>query len=194
MDKGINNKNATKTEIFVLSIASLEHERSKHLMEKLTLKAYLAKIWNINVEDKNAKERTIYVLQQLWSEGSISFLFGNIQFSNRVTIQDLVAFDASRFAELLFQVMHLDILEEEEAWGLLFLNAQRVQDSFSNWEAFNDAYCKGLTLYEFVTLEEEAQKNYVFKDELQKNRMLFHRQDTWLEEDVFHDFKIEKEI
>jgi len=190
-EKNVEKKEYTPTEKFVLSIASLEHIRSKHLIDELSLSEYLKKIWNIDTQEEKVKEKSIYVLQQLLAEGSKFLLFNNIQFSKEVKVKDLVAFDASRFAELLFQLIHLNILEEEEAWGLLFLNAQRVQDSFENWEDFNEAYCKGVTLHKFAVKEEEERKDYHFNDELQKNRALFNTSNAWLEESLFRDFKIE---
>jgi hypothetical protein len=115
--------------------------------------------------------------------------------TNKLEVKDLVAFDATRFTKLILQVLELKLLEEKEAWGLLFLNTQRVQDAFESSEIFKASYFKGALFYDILFKSDEddrAEKigNFdVLLRELQKSSKT---ELSWLEEDVFKSFKIEK--
>ena len=123
-------ENLSKEEVFALSLGDLEHERLVSELEEIDILKYLEKEWGLSFESSKSKEHTLYSLQQIWSKGTLSLVFENLHLEKEVGIADMVAFDAARFTELLRQVLYLKFLEEEEVWGLLFLNAQRVQDSY----------------------------------------------------------------
>jgi len=179
----------SKEEIFTLALGDLEHERLGVELEEIDLLEYLKKEWGLSFEDEKSKEHTLYTLQQIWSKGTLSLVFQNVHWEKEVSITDMVAFDSVRFSELVRQVIYLKFLDEEVAWGLLFLNAQRVQDSYANWAEFKEAYFRGLTLYLFSRLEEEEQKSFDFKEVLLQQKKNISVEVNWLEKDIFSHFE-----
>jgi len=179
----------SREEIFTLALGDLEHERLGVELEEIDILEYLKKEWGLSFEDEKSKEHTLYTLQQIWSKGTLSLVFQNVHLEKEVSITDMVAFDSVRFSELVRQVIYLKFLDEEVAWGLLFLNAQRVQDSYANWIEFKEAYFRGLTLYLFSRLEEEAQKSFNFKEVLLQQKNNISVEVNWLEKDIFSHFE-----
>jgi hypothetical protein len=179
-------------EIFTLGLGDLEHERLSNELEEIDIYKHLEHEWGLSFEAEKSKEHTVYVLQQIWAKGTLSLVFQNLYLEEKVSISDMVAFDSVRFTELLRQVIHLKFLEKEEAWGLLFLNAQRVQDSYANWAEFRDAYFRGLTLYLFSKLEEEEQKNFDFQQELMSHKENSEVKVLWIEQKIFSHFEKSK--
>jgi len=57
-------------------------------------------------------------------------------------VRDALAFDCARTAFLVRCVALLGWVPEAQAWLVLFLNAQRAQDSFESWEDFGLAYAR----------------------------------------------------
>jgi len=57
-------------------------------------------------------------------------------------VRDALAFDCARTAFLVRCIAHLGWVPETRAWLVLFLNAQRAQDSFESWEDFGLAYAR----------------------------------------------------
>jgi len=176
-------------EAYALALGDLEYERLSQDDFSGSVVQYLQAEWGLSFEEEKAREHAIYTLQHIWSSGSISLIFQNIQFEQNVSIKELIAFDSARFAELLRHVMLLGFLDEEEAWGLLFLNAQRVQDSFENWADFKEAYFRGLTLYRYNKLEEEEQKIFDFDAVLSHTKERSTTEVVWLEEPLFSHFQ-----
>jgi len=176
-------------EAYALALGDLEYERLSQDDLPGSVVQYLQAEWGLSFDEDKAREHAIYTLQHIWSSGSISLVFQNVQFEQNVSIKELIAFDSARFVELLRQVMLLGFLDEEEAWGLLFLNAQRVQDSFENWADFKEAYFRGLTLYRYNKLEEKEQKIFDFDAVLSQTKGCSSVDIVWLEEPIFSHFK-----
>ena len=173
---------------YALALGDLEYERLAQNDLSVSVDQYLQTEWGLSFEGEKAKDHTLYTLQQIWSSGSISLVFQNIQFEQDVSIKEIIAFDSARFAELLRQVILLGFLDEEEAWGLLFLNAQRVQDSFENWMDFKEAYFEGLTLYRYSRLTEDEQGIFDFDAVLSHVRECSSVEVAWLDEPIFSHF------
>lgn len=57
-------------------------------------------------------------------------------------VRDALAFDCARTAFLVRCIALLGWVPETQAWMVLFLNAQRAQDSFESWEDFGMAYAR----------------------------------------------------
>lgn len=57
-------------------------------------------------------------------------------------VRDALAFDCARTAFLVRCIALLGWVPETQAWLVLFLNAQRAQDSFESWEDFGMAYAR----------------------------------------------------
>jgi hypothetical protein len=168
-------------EHFALAIADLEYTRLEQTLEEVTLVEYLKEQWQIEL-DKHAKEQTIYALQQLYSIGTVDLLLQDETMRSTITIKSMIAFDSAVYAELIRQTMSLNILSEEEGWGLLFLNAQRVQDSFTSWEMFQEAYLEGAAFW-LSTQKKHSYKKLKLK--LEKNKI----QREWLDTSIFTTLK-----
>jgi len=175
----VDTKALSPAEEFALNIGNLEYQRLSYLCHELTLLDCLEKRWGIRFEGEFAKERVLYTLQKILSQGSVDRLIKNRKAQESFCIKDMVAFDSASFVELVRQSMALKLLSDEEAWGFLFLNAERVQDSFESWEAFQNAYLKGA---EFHALGREKEASY----NLEKIEV------AWLKENLFSHLKIER--
>lgn len=62
---------------------------------------------------------------------------------DKYSILDAIAWDATMLVEEARLAHTMGWIPEDEIWGLLFLNAQRVQDSFEGWRDFTDAAMAG---------------------------------------------------
>ena len=58
-------------------------------------------------------------------------------------VRDAMAWDASMLVEEVRLAHTLGWLTEEEAWGYLFLNGQKMQDCYDSWQDFTDAALRG---------------------------------------------------
>ena len=85
-------------------------------------------------------------LRSIWSLGEMNILRQRPDLAQTYHVKDILAYDAARFVELTRIAFVLKLLSEEEVWGLLFLNAQRVQMLFSSWRDYTDCYVRGRTL------------------------------------------------
>jgi hypothetical protein len=185
----------SQEEKFVLNLAKFEEERIENNLETYNLESYLNEEFSFDISAKNASTKVYNVIQKAWTEGVLELFIRNNILTNKLEVKDLVAFDAARFTKLVLQVLELKLLEEKEAWGLLFLNAQRVQDAFESAEIFKTSYFKGALFYDILFKSDEddrAEKigNFdVLLRELQKSSKT---ELSWLKEDVFKSFKIEK--
>ena len=185
----------SKEETFALALGDLENERILLELNNQSLLEYLKTTWEREFDKESGKDDVIYTLQHLWSRGSLSLIHEYKAFSEEVRVRDMVAFDSARFTELLCQALYLKFLEEEEAWGLLFLNAQRVQDCFEDWKDFQRAYFRGLALYKY-SLSEKSEENDLpeYKRILLKIKSTSSVELEWLDEKVFSQFKIDETI
>ena len=174
----VEKKSLSSVEQFALDIGNLEFERLSQRCKELNLHDCLEKSWGIRFDNEFAKDRMIYTLQKILTQGSVGLLLKNRALQKEVRVKDMVAFDSSCFVELVRQAMALKLLSQEEAWGFLFLNAQRVQDSFEGWEDFKSSYLRGANLVTMTTKDEKAYTSTEVKI-------------VWLKEDVFNHLKIE---
>lgn len=184
-----NRDSLSKEEIFALALGDLEYERLLKNLENRDIQNYLEDEWGLSFEDKKSKNHTLYTLQKIWKEGTVPLLFENLHLEKEVSVSDMVAFDSSRFSELLRQAIYLNFLEEEEAWGLLFLNAQRIQDSYKSFSEYKEAYFRASTLYQYTKLKEDEQKSFDFQKELMHNLKSTEVEIVWLKEAIFSQFK-----
>ena len=192
LESNEEDKLLSEEEVFALALGDLEHERIASEIEELTLEAYLKKEWGLTFDEGREREHTLYALQKIWSKGTRYLLFENMQFEKMVSVSDTVAFDSARFSELIREAIYLGYLEEEEAWGLLFLNAERVQEAFSSSKEFINAYFSALVLFKFSKLEEEEKKSFEFDVELELLKSHSTVNIVWLEEELFSQFEIYK--
>lgn len=179
-------------EKYALALGDLERERLDQHRSSQTMQKYLESEWGLSFTEEKAKDHALYTLHKIWSSGSLSLIFENIQFEHNASIKELIAFDSARFAELLRQVTLLGFLDEEEVWGLLFLNAHRVQDSFENWLDFKEAYFRGLTLYRYSRLDEKEQELFDFDAVLSQTKEHSCVEVSWLERPILSHFRREK--
>ncbi len=185
----------SEEEIFALSFAKFEEERLNHSLEVFNVESYLNDEFHFNLNAANASTNVYDVIKKVWSEGILELFIKNNILTNRLEVKDLVAFDTTRFVKLVVEVLKLDLIEEKEAWGLLFLNARRIQDTFKNSEEFQASYFKGALFYEILFKSKEEEKGKKIQNfntllvALQKNSSVTL---TWLEKDIFESFKIIK--
>lgn len=170
-------------EMFALSLGDLEYERIAKKIERSSLKAYLEEEYGLSFEEGKEREHLLYSLDKIWKEGSISLFFRHNNLHKYVAIRDMVAYDSARFTELLRHGLHLKFIEEEEAWGFLFLNLQRVQDSYCDWYDFRDAYFRATTLIAYS--EDKKHEDFNFKMEWLKAKTASTVKEFWLEENLF---------
>jgi len=185
----------SKEEEFTLAIAKLETERLHKSIEPYEVRAYLNDDFHFNVDEKNAPTKVYNVLKLLWSEGMLELFIKNNILTNKLEVKDLVAFDAARFSKLVLEVLALELLDEKEAWGLLFLNAGRVQDTFTNAQEFKSSYLKGALFYDILFKSDEDDRGEKIQNFDALFETLYESSEVeliWLEEDVFSSLKIEK--
>lgn len=187
-----NRNTLSKEEKFALALGDLEYERLLKYLENRDMQNYLEDEWGLSFEDKKSKNHTLYTLQKIRKEGTVPLLFRNLHLEKEVSVSDMIAFDSSRFSELLRQAIYLNFIEEEEAWGLLFLNAQRLQDSYKSFSEYKEAYFRGSTLYQYAQLKEEEQKSFDFQKELMLKQENSEVEIVWLKEAIFSQFKREE--
>ena len=185
----------SKEEEFTLAIAKLETERLNKSIKPYEVKAYLNDDFHFNVDEKNASTKVYNVLKILWSEGMLELFIKNNILTNKLEVKDLVAFDAARFSKLVLEVLALGLLDEKEAWGLLFLNAQRVQDTFKNAKEFKTSYLKGALFYDILFKSDEDDRGEKIQNFDALFKTLYESSEVeiiWLEENLFSSLKIEE--
>ena len=69
-------------------------------------------------------------------------------------VRDAIAFQVARVAFLVRCAAALQLCDEQRAWMVLLLNAQRAQDTFQSWQDFGDAYARARA--EWLTSREGA--------------------------------------
>ncbi|CAA6817086.1 MAG: Unknown protein [uncultured Sulfurovum sp.] len=184
-------------EIFALAFAKFEEERLLNSLEDFNVEAYLNDEFYFNINEDNASTKVYHVIKKVWTEGVLDLFIKNHILVDKLEVKDLVALDSTRFVKLVCEVLKLKLLEEKEAWGLLFLNAQRIQDTFENAEDFKASYFKGALFYEILFRSEEeerGEKIESFDALLQERHKASSVELAWLEDDVFDSFKIEGKL
>ncbi|WP_051305007.1 DUF1266 domain-containing protein [Chitinilyticum litopenaei] len=63
------------------------------------------------------------------------------------SVRDALAFDCARVAFLVRCLALLELIPQDEAWLVLFLNAQRAQDVFRGWDDFGMAYARARAVW-----------------------------------------------
>ena len=170
----------TDIEQFCLNLGNLEYERLSQRCKKLDLHDCLEQQWGVRFDNEFAKDRIIYTLQKILTQGTVGLLLK--EKNQKVRVKDMIAFDSSCFVELVRQAMALKLLSKEEGWGLLFLNGQRVQDTFEGWKDFKSSYFRG------AEIVYKNHTNSKIKDNSYKQSQVEMK---WLDEDIFSHFKIE---
>ncbi|CAA6813690.1 MAG: Unknown protein [uncultured Sulfurovum sp.] len=187
----------SKEETFALAFAKFEDERLENSPEDYCVESYLNNDFYFNIHDKNASSKVYDVIKKVWTEGVLELFIKNSILIDKLEVKDLVAFDSTRFVKLVLEVLNLKLINKKEAWGLLFLNVQRIQDAFTHTEDFKVSYFKGALFYDILFKSEEESRGEKIQsfDTLLEN---LHQRSkvklTWLETDVFKTFKIEKSI
>ncbi len=181
-------------QLFALSIGDLETYYIDEDNNKLT--AHLKEVWGFDFdEEEYSKDRAIYLLKKIWTEGTVTLFHSNIEFYQKLGIRDVVAYDSSRFVELVSQFIYLEIITQEEAWGLIYLNAQRVQDSYKSREDFESAYINGWTFKQIISSEKLKIEDFdTMKDNFRRNSI---EKKEWLSEPIFallQTYKKEKNV
>ena len=184
-----------KEEKFAISIATLENERLSKNLETLSSQEYLNDEFNFNIMDKSIETKIYHKVQNLWSQGLLEIFIKNNILRNKLEVKDLVAFDSARFVKFILEVLELKLMDEKEAWGLLFLNASRVQDVFENADAFKASYFKGALFYDILFKSEEENRGEKIQDFDSLLKTLKEQSSVelfWLEEDIFENLNIKK--
>jgi len=187
----------SQEEEFALAIADFETERLSKSVANYNPAEYLNDEFHFDVEAKSIETKIYHKIEELWSQGLLEIFIKNNILSDKLEVKDLVAFDSARFVKFLLEILKLKLMDEKEVWGLLFLNASRVQDTFENAEAFKASYFKGALYYEILFQSEEeerGEKIQNFDTLLNASLNASNIEILWLQEDVFKRLKIEKTI
>jgi hypothetical protein len=111
--------------------------------------------FQVNPYGKHLKENILYKVQETWSHGLLQLFIKNKILSEEVEVQDIIAFESTRLLKFIVESQKLGVLEDKEAWGLIILNLQRLQESYQNGELFKRAYMKGRLYYDILFKEAE---------------------------------------
>jgi len=111
--------------------------------------------------DDGAARSRVHQALRAWPQGprqeDIQFYF---HMATDGKVRDAIAFQAARVAFLVRCAAALQLCDEQRAWMVLLLNAQRAQDTFQSWQDFGDAYARAraewLTLHEGTTTSQRA--------------------------------------
>lgn len=116
----------------------LSDDKRQHLVQQVRKELGLAD----NLSD-DALRRQVGDILRRWPLGMgkspRDFYF---QLASQGRVRDALAFDCMRTAFLTRCVAGLDWCDKEQAWLVLFLNAQRAQDSFTSWQDYATAYVR----------------------------------------------------
>ena len=133
-DEGEQNINAPDPEISI-DIANFKGDR-------LWLQTHY--VPETLAEDMSPEHRRHIALGRIRARlGNITARHMGWQPLDGYTVRDTMAWDASMLVEETRLAHTLGWLTEEEAWGYLFLNGQKMQDCFESWQEFTDAALKG---------------------------------------------------
>ena len=179
----------SKEEEFALAIANFENRPTNNIEE------YFNDEFNFDIKAQSIGTKIYHKIQELWSQGLLEVFIKNNILSDKLEVKDLVAFDSARFVKFLLEILKLKLMDEKEIWGLLFLNAARVQDTFNNAQEFKASYFKGALYYEILFQSDEedrGEKIQNFDTLVNASLQASDMEILWLEEDIFKTLKIEK--
>lgn len=178
---------------FVLSIVQLETNRLEKSYDSYTPEGFFYDEFQLNIDNPNITAQLYYKIHEVWSHGLLQLFIKNKILHDQLEVKDIIAFETARLIKLILEALSLEIIKEKEAWGLLFLNAQRLQDTFNNEIEFKEAYLKGSLYYQILFKDDEDDrgtriKNFhiLFEQLKQVNPV----QLIWLERDIFDSFTI----
>jgi len=162
---------------------------------KPALLAHLENRWGFSFANSyEGRERILFCLKKLWNEGSVSLLLNSPQDAGKVNIDAMLAVDIASFVELVRHAVQLDLLDHEEAWGILFLNAQRAQSSFESWQEYVSAYIKGREYIFELSKQPETEAFVKFRNDINEYGVKEHNglptDVDWRAQPVFSGFEV----
>jgi len=140
---------------FLDSIIALEEARLKDVDRD----DFFREEFQVNLQGKHLKENILYKIQETWAHGLLQLFIKNKILSDKLEVQDIIAFESARLLKFILESQKLQIIDAKESWGLIVLNLQRLQESFSNGETFKDAYLKGRLYYDILFKEAEEERS-----------------------------------
>jgi hypothetical protein len=140
---------------FLESIVALEETRLK----EVDIDEFFMEEFQINSRGKRVQENVLYKVQETWSHGLLQLFIKNKILSDKIEVKDIIAFESARLLKFILESEKLEILDTREAWGLIILNLQRLQESFSNGKIFKEAYLKGRLYYDILFKEAEEERS-----------------------------------
>ncbi len=189
----LETEGLSSKESFAIQVGQLAWYRVADCRSKGELLDYMEKQWGFNFyNEEKRKERALYGMKYLWSQGLVDQLITSPSYLDEIAVKDAMAYDSAHFACFIHQLRKLELIDSQEAWGMLFLNAQRVQDCFVSWQEFSDAYVNGYALNEVLENEGELSDVRVQLD----NDPLFAAEreqllrGEWPSDSIFNDFSV----
>nr|WP_238340007.1 DUF1266 domain-containing protein [Citrobacter sp. NCU1] len=135
-------RNGLKTKDVTLALPIDEHQR-QHLAQQVKKELGLAE----NLREETLHQQVADILQR-WPAGVGKTPRGFYdQLAARGQVRDALAFDCARTAFLTRCIAGLGWCSSEQAWLVLFLNAQRAQDCFHSWEDYATAYVRARQIW-----------------------------------------------
>jgi len=196
IDLSLNKSGLSSSEHFAIELGSLAFAKAKPVTQRGELLSILKKEWGMSfAKDKNAKHRVAYALRHIWSTGSTPLLIHNQEFINHATVRDLIAYDTGLFVLQIHYSRVLQIIDSEEAWGMLFLNAQRAQDCYQSWDDFYQSYTRGLVCAKAIAKGKAPDDIKKIKEKLMRHTaytaiLKQASQQEWPEETLFSEFSV----
>lgn len=194
IDMTLNKSYLTEHERFSLDLGHLAIYQAGLITSKGDLLQNMESMWGMGFDhDELPKNHVIYCLQQLWSKGSLDLFIQHTEYAQQVHVKDMVAFDLSQFVLLIHQAKLLELLNNEEAWGLLFLNSQRAQDCYESWDDFQQSYINGYLCHQAIITNQSPQALEQLKKNLNNDvkftTQLTYIKTVWPIEPIFDQFK-----
>ena len=140
---------------FLESILALEERR----LEDVEADDFFREEFQVNLHGKHLKENVLYRVQETWSHGLLQLFIKNKILSEKVEVQDIIAFESARLLKFIVESQKLEIIDPQESWGLIVLNLQRLQESFIDGEDFKKSYLKGRLYYDILFKEAEEERS-----------------------------------
>ena len=131
-----------------------------------------------------SRDRLRIGLARLWATPSLNLQRYSVE--EEANTLDKMAYDASQFVELARMGFALKLLSKEQAWALIFLNAQRMQDLFDSWEGFIYAAVRGRAwILQVTEQEDETPELKYILDELFKRKRSVFSEVAWHQPSIY---------
>ncbi|MBE9608294.1 DUF1266 domain-containing protein [Chitinilyticum piscinae] len=115
---------------------------------RASLRAAVLQECGLAVQSAEAQPAAARRLLRLWLAGfSDEHHFFYAHCAEHESVRDALAFDCARVAFLVRCLALLELIPQDEAWLVLFLNAQRAQDVFRGWDDFGMAYARARAVW-----------------------------------------------